>query len=816
MIGRLLLTALLLTAARPTTAADPLPPIPDVEAQPLAANAARVAKALDVLGAPLDPTTARELTAATDAKDAQAVQRVLDPRVLFVVHINPEARVKVARGPADAILHQAGYVPVLVKIVNESTVKKQMRVISPQAGAVYSGAGRSEKDPKADPKIIDRFLDAEMYTAPPMAADLSGLKVEYAIALLYSSEAGKREATLGFDIGQGNQDLGFRGEVPVLFDVKPAIPVKLRVFDHDGKPTVGRFTFTDAAGHVYPPQAKRLAPDLFFQKQIYRADGGTVLLPPGEFTVEFGRGPEFQVVTQKVKVGLLVNTEIRPGVFTNPPPGTPGTIPPTFEFKLTRWVNPADHGWYSGDHHIHAAGCAHYTNPSEGVLPQDMFLHVKGEALNVGCCLTWGPCYDYQRQFFEAGPHRLTEPFTILKYDVEVSGFGSQALGHVCLLNLRDQTYPGSAGTKVKGWPTWTTPLMKWGKEQGAVTGYAHSANGLGVNPKEATRRLFIALDRGAKGFLTKDDATAGPWPLPEPFEAIDANADGKVTEIELAASTLRVQAALPNLVIPEMNGIGAQEICVTTAMGVCDFISAMDTSRVPEWNCWYHIMNCGFPLKVSGETDFPCISGSRVGQGRVYVQLGKVDHVDFAAWCKGIQQGKSYVCDGYAHALDFRVDGVAPGFGEVKLDQSGKVKVTAKVAFAAHPVLGTAVGAPTPSGTSRKVELIVNGKVAATQIVPADNRPHDLTFETPIDRSSWVALRQFPQLHTNPVTVTVGGKPIRASRASAKWCVGMIEQLWKVRGAGIKAEERDEAEKTFRKALDIYKAIASEATDGS
>ena len=88
------------------------------------------------------------------------------------------------------------------------------------------------------------------------------------------------------------------------------------------------------------------------------------------------------------------------------------------------------------------------------------------------------------------------------------------------------------------------------------------------------------------------------------------------------------------------MNGIGAQEICVTTAQGVCDFISAMDTARVPEWNCWYHIMNCGFPLKVSGETDFPCISGSRVGQGRVYVQLGKVDKVDFAAWCEGTRQG--------------------------------------------------------------------------------------------------------------------------------------------------------------------------------
>ena len=39
----------------------------------------------------------------------------------------------------------------------------------------------------------------------------------------------------------------------------------------------------------------------------------------------------------------------------------------------------------------------------------------------------------------------------MLKYDVEVSGFGSQALGHVCLLNLNDQTYPGSEGNRDEG-----------------------------------------------------------------------------------------------------------------------------------------------------------------------------------------------------------------------------------------------------------------------------------------------------------------------------------------------------------------------------
>jgi hypothetical protein len=785
----------LLALASPGLAAD-IPIIGDVEGQPLAANVERLMKALDFLGRPMAAADVKELQKATADKDAKKIQELLDKQVLFAVTINPEARLKVAKGPGSAAIQQSGWTPVIVKVMNDSTVKKQLKIMSPQSGPVYSGAGGQARDPKADPKIVERFLGLEIFTQPPMTDTLSGLKVEYAIALIYSSESGKREATIGFDIGQGNQDLGFRGETPVLFEVRPAVAVKVKVTDFDGKPTTGRFTITDAAGHVYPPQAKRLAPDFFFQQQIYRHDGGTILLPPGKFTVRYGRGPEYAMLTKE----LVVSADGKA---------------PVFDVKVARWVNPADFGFFSGDHHIHAAGCAHYTNPTEGVLPEDMYLHVKGEGLNVGCCLTWGPCYDYQRKFFEPKPWQRSEPFTILKYDVEVSGFGSQALGHVCLLNLRDQTYPGSDGSKLKGWPTWTTPLMRWAKEQGAVTGYAHSANGLGVNPKECARRLIEALDTDKDGSISLAEAKNGKLPLPEPFATIDANNDGFISAAELLKSVEKTANVLPNLNVPEMNGIGAQEVCVTTAMGVCDFISAMDTARVPEWNCWYHIMNCGFPLKASGETDFPCISGSRVGQGRVYVQLGKkADMVDYAAWCKGIAQGRSYVSDGYAHALEFGVNGVAPGFGDVKLDAPGKVKVTGKVAFAKDVALGTAPGAQAPIGAVRKLELVVNGKVVASKDIPADDQAHDVSFDVQVDKSSWVAIRHYPQMHTNPVNVIVGGKPIRASKASAQWCIGTIEQLWKVRGPGIKADERDEAEKTFQKALGIYRKIVEESAD--
>ncbi len=48
----------------------------------------------------------------------------------------------------------------------------------------------------------------------------------------------------------------------------------------------------------------------------------------------------------------------------------------------------------------------------------------------------------------------------------------------------------------------------------------------------------------------------------------------------------------------------------------------AADTPFVYELNIWYHTLNCGFRTRISGETDFPCITDDRVGGGRSYVHL--------------------------------------------------------------------------------------------------------------------------------------------------------------------------------------------------
>ena len=111
-----------------------------------------------------------------------------------------------------------------------------------------------------------------------------------------------------------------------------------------------------------------------------------------------------------------------------------------------------------------------------------------------------------------------------------------------------------------------------------------------------------------------------------------------------------------------------------------------------------------------------------------------------------------------------------------------------------------------------RLVEVIVNGRVAVSREVPADGRKHTIDASVPIERSSWIAVRQFPQLHTNPVNVIVAGQPIRASRDSALWGLACVDQLWRVRARRIAPAERDAAEKAYEEARAIYRRIAAEA----
>jgi hypothetical protein len=738
-----------------------LPIVTGVEAQPLAVHVSRLIETAEFLGIPFSDLTQSQLKAAVAEENPEAlsksVQRALDPYCLAAVRIRLDRKLEASAGSAAPELVELGWTHFLVKVDNEAAKNLPLLAASPNALPLAGSPPDS---------VRDRWLELQIFGGAPMTTNLRGAKLEYRFIQIYSRDSGKRSAVLSFGLDQDRQSSGRfppSNDLAFTFDCAPSIPVTFQVKDEDGSSCTASFVIRDQLGRVYPSQAKRLAPDFFFQPQIYRADGDVVKLPPGKFTVEYTRGPEY--VRQRRTIEVTAN----PGRET---------------FQLNRWIDPAKLGYWSGDHHIHAAGCRHYENPSEGVQPIDMIRHCQGEDLKVGAVLTWGPGFDFQKRFFTGGIDGASQYPYLIRYDVEVSGFGSHQSGHLCLLRLKEQIPPG--GDSKYHWPTLGLNTLRWAKRQGAVCGPAHSGWGLTVETRD-----------------------------------------------------------LPNYVIPPFDSIGANEYIVDVTHQVpgldgqpvpaVDFLSTVDTVPTWELNIWYHTLNCGYRTRISGETDFPCIFGQRVGIGRSYVKLdGKLDYND---WCEGIRRGRSYVGDGLSHLIDFKVNEVEVGRGssELLINGPSSVSVSARVAarLDAEPDSEWEGNRAIPvdrwdrartfwhierariGGTRTvSVELIVNGRPQARKVIEADGTLREVSFDVKIERSSWVALRILASSHTNPIFVLVDGKPIRASRRSAEWCLKSVDQCWKQKQRFYADAEMDDAIAAYEHARQAYGRILRECDE--
>lgn len=704
-----------------------LPQVYEGKQQPIWVNLVRLVQAMTYIGWPYAGEFDKD-----QAMTLAEIQKRFDPLCLAAVTINPESRVSVDGGIASPELVQNEWTCFLVKVINEAGVTAPLR-ITPGEPSVW----------------------VDTYEARPLNPRLSGLPLEYRIAMVRTSEVGKVSSVLTFDVGQGTQDVGFRSDLLVNFDSLNTYDVDLRPKDEDGQPTTAAFEFRDSEGNSWPPQVNRIEPDFRFHPQVYRAFGQTVSLPAGMYDVTVSRGPEYLPKKKKVKVGEGENV---------------------VDVSLERWIDPSDFGWWSGDHHIHAAGCKHYESPSEGVHADAMFRHIIGEDLKIGANLTWGPCFDYQKQFFTGKVDTVSRYPYLIRYDVEVSGFGSHRSGHLCLLRLKEQIIPG--GDSKDHWPTLCLNTLKWAQKQGAVCGPAHSGWGL---------------------MLPDDD--------------------------------------LPNYNIPPYDGIGANEYVVDVTHTVegpegeevpaVDFLSMVDTPHVWELNIWYHTLNCGYRTRISGETDFPCIYGERVGLGRSYIKLdGKLD---YDAWCEGIAKGRGYVSDGNSHLIDMTVNGAELGTNgsEVKISSGDMIEVKAMVAARltgerGYAKLGVAekpfwhIERARIGDTDRvPVELVVNGIPVARKEIAANGSLNDVAFENiSLDRSSWVALRILPSSHTNPVFVLVDNKPIRSSKKSAQWCLDSLEQCWSQKKSLIEPKEMQEAIAAYDHARKAYSEILVRAEE--
>jgi hypothetical protein len=759
----------------------------ELEPQPYFAGVGRAVAAMADLGAPLSLPDAARIAALSLQADPSAVRQaesILGRYTLARLRIDRDGRVHMAQGDAERNLVEQGWSTFLVRVENAAGEKAGFEVIQngyKTPGQMLGGFSLAQRAFLMDtvnkaPLIEKMWLMAQLHGTTPISrygieipvVNLSGFPVEYQLLTLFSRDRGKRSAKLVFTT-YPEAKAGATTSTLFDFNCLPTRDVFLAIKDSDGRGCVASLTIRDKLGHVYPPQAMRIAPDMFFQQQVYRADGENLRLPNGEFTIESRRGPEYLPGVQTVVIGAVS-----------------GMI----EVKLERWIDPAKWGWYSGDTHIHAGGCAHYQVPTEGVSPETMIRHVRGEGLYIGDILSWGPSWYYQKQFFtghaESRPATLEHPelqaannasllaratpedsLSTLRYDVEVSGFPSSHAGHLVLLRLREQDYPGTK--LIEDWPSWNLPILKWAKQQDSLGGYAHCGSGMSVDSTD-----------------------------------------------------------LPNYEIPPMDGIGTQEAIVDVTHGAVDFLSGCDTEPVAELNAWYHMLNCGYRLAMIGETDFPCLSAERPGVGRSYVRLDELPEGDagYEAWIRGLRQGRLYCGDGRSHVLGFEVEGRRSGEEDVALLKAGRVKVKALVAARLNP-LPTAETEAIRNSPSRgwhlenarigdtrtvELELVVNGVPVATATIVADGTPREISFEPMIAASSWLALRIMPSVHTHPVFVAVGGMPLRASRKSARWCRDCVDRVWEVKSPFMRESERPAAADAFDHARRSYERIEKES----
>ena len=141
-------------------------------------------------------------------KEFAQIDSVLAAYTVLTVQINPEARVKLERGGVKVALRVGANRLYLVKIINEAGVTAPLRIAASDP-AVLAPTKPTGQNSWLTVRLKGLAPDSERLM-------LNGSATEYGILELGCRERGTRDIRLSPDIGQGTQDIGFRGETTLL------------------------------------------------------------------------------------------------------------------------------------------------------------------------------------------------------------------------------------------------------------------------------------------------------------------------------------------------------------------------------------------------------------------------------------------------------------------------------------------------------------------------------------------------------------------------------------------------------------------------
>ncbi|MFC1558769.1 CehA/McbA family metallohydrolase [candidate division KSB1 bacterium] len=399
----------------------------------------------------------------------------------------------------------------------------------------------------------------------------------------------------------------------------------------------------------------------------------------------------------------------------------------TIDIQLERWFRFPDDNWFSGDNHIHF------------ITPKTAVFQMKAEDLNVCDILTTDVTTD--QSLFIGKPDPASEERQIVYVNQE---YREDRLGHINLLNLKKLIMP--VATMREHQHPLNLESYDEVHEQGGFAVLAHFSQNQGFE-----------------------------WPLGIVMNKVDA--------VELLGCILPFESATSGMwhLIPDHQGNNGLRL-------------------------WYRILNCGFKITALGGTD---LGSNRVniGANRVYAYVE--DEFTYENWIAALRAGRGFITN--SPFLFLSVNDKMPG-DSIHLKKGEEVNIKADV-WCQFPL--------------DRLEIIVNGEVVAEHFISPNREHSSLSLMYKPKESCWITARAYesplpykkrgvsfsrnrfrgygptllnsyhgteaPELafaHTNPLYVTMEGKPIR-SRKDAQYYAHFLENaMHYLRTQGVFASE--------------------------
>jgi|GEM_PF-561059 len=251
---------------------------------------------------------------------------------------------------------------------------------------------------------------------------------------------------------------------------RPAARLRVKTLDETGQPSPVRLFVRAADGKAYAPQG---APVFYHALDMGGPREGFFLthgedefaVPAGVVRLTALKGVEYRVAEQSVEAEAGRTTEVT--------------------FRMERWTNWSQKGWWTGENHFHA----NY-NGSYYQRPPDSLQWLEAEDLNAANMIVANSegAFVHDKEFFKGRVDTISKPRYVLYWGQEYRN--TDPLGHMAFLNIRAQV-PPSFTTVVGSAAPYDFPLntmaAQEARRQGGLVVYVHPISGNQRDPLDTS-----------------------------------------------------------------------------------------------------------------------------------------------------------------------------------------------------------------------------------------------------------------------------------------------------------------------------------------